>query len=467
MIAAKIEQALQDGQDYSYEHRMRTADGRRLAARQQLGRARRRRRARSDPDRLARHHRPEGGRGRTGALALVAAGDARRDRRRDLRRRSGRQSPPATAPWSELWQISQSLIDAGDHEAVLDHVADRVADPDEFRPPRGRDHRPGSGPSPPTTPSSSSTAGRSSATRRRSGSAARSSAVSGPSATSPRSWPRNGRCSDSDQRHREALEDLPLIAAAIDTQGTTTFANDALLKLTGWSREEVIGSDWFDRFDDNPYVRADYFQRLETGEIRPHFESTIRTRSGERRDIRWSSTIQHDESGAVAGIVTIGEDVTERNRADALLRSREQLFRSLIENASEVITILSVDGTSIFESPSVERVLGRTPEELVGLPSFALLHEDDVDARREDLRRDRRRRRAPSRWSSGCATATAPGARSRRSVTGAARTASGSWSSTTATSPTTASCGSSCCTRRSSRRLDGSRAGSRTTSTTC
>ena len=37
-----------------------------------------------------------------------------------------------------------------------------------------------------------------------------------------------------------------------------------------------------------------------------------------------------------------------------------------------------MDGTSLFESPSVERVLGRKPEELVGLPSFALLHEEDV-----------------------------------------------------------------------------------------
>jgi two-component system, cell cycle sensor histidine kinase and response regulator CckA len=142
----------------------------------------------------------------------------------------------------------------------------------------------------------------------------------------------------------------------------------------------VVGHDWFERFDDNPYVRADYFERMELGEIRPHFESSIKTRSGERRDIYWSSTLQHDEKGNVAGIVTIGEDVTERRRADAVLRSREELFRSLIENASDVITILSADGTSLYESPSVMRVLGRAPDELVGMPTFALLHPDDVPA---------------------------------------------------------------------------------------
>ena len=184
---------------------------------------------------------------------------------------------------------------------------------------------------------------------------------------------------DSEQRHRETLEKIALLAAGIDAHGTVTFANDALLELTGWSREEVVGHDWFDLFDDNPYVRADYFERMELGDIRPHFEGTIRTRSGERRDIHWSSTLQHDESGAVAGIATIGEDVTERRRADALLRSREELFRSLIENATDVITILSADGTSLYESPSVERLLGWKPEELVGRPKFALLHPDNLE----------------------------------------------------------------------------------------
>ena len=55
---------------------------------------------------------------------------------------------------AELWQIPQSVIDAGDHEAVLDHVADRVADPDEFRRREDRDHRARTGRSPPTTSSS-------------------------------------------------------------------------------------------------------------------------------------------------------------------------------------------------------------------------------------------------------------------------------------------------------------------------
>ena len=278
----------------------------------------------------------------------------------------------------ELWQIPQSLIDSGDHKAVLDHVAGRVADPDEFR--RREAEITGQDRAITTQDVLELADGRT--IERHTMPQRLGGEIVG------RVWTfrditeklaAQGALLESDQRHREALE-RPASDRSRDRRAGDDHVRER--RAPQADRLEPRGGhrhDWFDRFDDNPYVRADYFQRLETGEIRPHFESTIRTRSGERRDIRWSSTVQHDESGAVAGIVTIGEDVTERNRADALLRSREQLFRSLIENASEVITILSADGTSLFESPSVERVLGRKPEELVGLPSFALLHEDDLE----------------------------------------------------------------------------------------
>ena len=60
------------------------------------------------------------------------------------------------------------------------------------------------------------------------------------------------------------------------------------------------------------------------------------------------------------------------------LQASEARFRSLVQNALDIITILEADGTVRYESPAVERVLGYAPNELVGRNPFALVHPDDV-----------------------------------------------------------------------------------------
>jgi nitrogen fixation negative regulator NifL len=59
---------------------------------------------------------------------------------------------------------------------------------------------------------------------------------------------------------------------------------------------------------------------------------------------------------------------------------REPYFRSLIENATDIITILEPNGIIRYESPSIERVVGYKPEELVGCNAFEFIHPDDVAA---------------------------------------------------------------------------------------
>lgn len=65
----------------------------------------------------------------------------------------------------------------------------------------------------------------------------------------------------------------------------------------------------------------------------------------------------------------------------------EQLFRALIEQSTDAITLIDPDGTILYASPSTGQVTGYAPEELVEMNSFALIHPDDRENLREQLTR--------------------------------------------------------------------------------
>ena len=69
---------------------------------------------------------------------------------------------------------------------------------------------------------------------------------------------------------------------------------------------------------------------------------------------------------------------SERKQAEDALRQREEYFRALAEQAMDVTAVLDADGTIRYESPSVERVLGYVPSDLLGRNSFDFVHPEEV-----------------------------------------------------------------------------------------
>ncbi|MBU1671081.1 MAG: PAS domain S-box protein [Actinobacteria bacterium] len=135
---------------------------------------------------------------------------------------------------------------------------------------------------------------------------------------------------ESERRYREMLETVHLGAVLLDTEGRITFINEYMTGMSGWTREEALGRNWFETFIP-PEARelvAQYFRdSIENGNFEPATgENEIVTRTGERRVIRWYNTILRDEAGEASGVASLGEDVTRRRVAlQALATSREQL----------------------------------------------------------------------------------------------------------------------------------------------
>jgi PAS domain S-box-containing protein len=96
------------------------------------------------------------------------------------------------------------------------------------------------------------------------------------------------------------------------------------------------------------------------------------------------SLVRDDDGSPLHFVVQLEDISTTKRAADTLIRS-EEYFRALIENSSDVITILNRDGSVRYESPSLSRVLGYEPEELLGRNAFDFIHPDDVALARETM----------------------------------------------------------------------------------
>jgi two-component system, cell cycle sensor histidine kinase and response regulator CckA len=78
------------------------------------------------------------------------------------------------------------------------------------------------------------------------------------------------------------------------------------------------------------------------------------------------------------GVYAIYRDITGRKQAEEAVRRNEQHYRTVIENATDIISILDGNGNVLFTSPSITHLLGYRREELIGRSGFTLIHPEDV-----------------------------------------------------------------------------------------
>jgi PAS domain S-box-containing protein len=79
------------------------------------------------------------------------------------------------------------------------------------------------------------------------------------------------------------------------------------------------------------------------------------------------------------------QEIAERKRMEAALLQSEEYFRALIENATDIVIVLNEKGTILYESPSFERVLGYSSNDLIGYSFYQFLHIEDQHTFMETL----------------------------------------------------------------------------------
>ena len=147
---------------------------------------------------------------------------------------------------------------------------------------------------------------------------------------------------DSENRFRTTLETVRLVAVGLDTNGRVTFANDSLCALTGWTRSELVGDNWFDRcIPTGDPLRSIFFENIASGEIPHKYENEIMCRDGSRRRIDWDTTVLRSPTGSVLGTASLGADVTYRRQEEAALKRARDEAEAANRAKSEFLSRMS------------------------------------------------------------------------------------------------------------------------------
>ena len=128
------------------------------------------------------------------------------------------------------------------------------------------------------------------------------------------------------------------------------------------------------------FSRDKYFDLFELQHVFPLLGERI---------LRLSATRINKNDPQKNALLLILEDITQRKKAEWQLKESEERFRLLVQNASDIITILSEEGIIFYESESVEQILGYVPEDRIGKNIFKdpIVHPDDIATKENAFRK--------------------------------------------------------------------------------
>jgi PAS domain S-box-containing protein len=148
----------------------------------------------------------------------------------------------------------------------------------------------------------------------------------------------------------------PLVT--ISPEGKVTDVNEATIKITGVSREQLIGTDFSNYFTEPEKAREGYQQVFKQGQV-TDYALTIRAANGGLTDVLYNASVYKDVRGNVLGVFAAARDITEQKKAS-------QYARSLIEASLDPLVTISPEGKITDVNEATINVTGVSRNQLIG-----------------------------------------------------------------------------------------------------
>ena len=163
-----------------------------------------------------------------------------------------------------------------------------------------------------------------------------------------------------------------LIEASLDSlvtinpDGRIADVNSSTEKITGYSRDELIGTDFSDYFTEPEQAKEGYQRVFTDGTVRD-YPLSIRHRDGHITPVLYNATVYRDEIGNVGGVFAAARDITERKRAEEALRESEEKYRNLFMTGADGIVVHDAQGRNIDVNAQACEMLGYSHDELLAM----------------------------------------------------------------------------------------------------
>lgn len=178
-----------------------------------------------------------------------------------------------------------------------------------------------------------------------------------------------GSSKDIESRLKDVFDNLHMIAVSLETNGAISYCNEYLLQISGYKRHELLGKNWFDLFIEEPEPLKQIFnQMVNKGQVTHLHKNTILTKSGVLLMVSWSNTLNHDNSGAISGLTSIGSDITSQHAAEQALEQSHQILRSLVDGNPESHCLVDRESTVLIANTAFARRINKGLSQVIGTP---------------------------------------------------------------------------------------------------
>jgi len=148
----------------------------------------------------------------------------------------------------------------------------------------------------------------------------------------------------------------PLVT--ISPEGKITDVNEASVKVTGETRDKLIGTDFSNYFTEPEKARKGYKQVFEKGFV-SDYPLTVHHATGKLTDVLYNASVYKDDKGNVLGVFAAARDITSQKQAS-------QYARSLIEASLDPLVTISPEGKITDVNEASVKVTGETRDKLIG-----------------------------------------------------------------------------------------------------